>query len=79
MAYFEVAQGQGAIPGFFRHGADAVKRVARRWNEASERRRNAAILRGLDDRTLKDIGLSRTEITSATLHGGSDLGRRFGR
>lgn len=79
MAYFEVAQGQGAVAGWFTHGAETVKRVAKRWNEASERRRNAAILRGLDERTLQDIGLSRSQITSATMHGGSDLGRRFGR
>lgn len=49
------------------------------WSALARRRleaRAAAILQGLDDRALKDIGVHRTEISSILHHGPRDPSRR---
>jgi uncharacterized protein YjiS (DUF1127 family) len=61
-----------ATPGRFsllaaRIGALTVRGLARLWDWHS-RRATVSMLQGLDDRTLKDIGISRGEITSL-VHG----------
>lgn len=55
-------------------GSAVVRGLARLWNWHA-RRATVSILHGLDDRTLKDIGISRSEITSL-VHGGPGNGRR---
>lgn len=55
-------------------GTIIIKAARRLWIWQS-RRATVAILQALDDRTLRDIGISRTEITSL-VYGGAGGGRR---
>jgi len=48
-----------------RYGAS----LAGRWHVAVEQRRSIAALHALSDRSLKDLGLCRSEIPSAAIHG----------
>jgi len=53
--------------------ADAIERGGRRWAVARERRQNELALRGLDDRTLSDIGLARSEISSVVAEAAGEI------
>ncbi|HXU59832.1 MAG TPA: DUF1127 domain-containing protein [Verrucomicrobiae bacterium] len=64
----------GTVPpwGSSRWSAGLFSLPARLWSklvEAQEQRRATAALEALDDRTLKDMGLSRNEIHHAVKHG----------
>jgi uncharacterized protein YjiS (DUF1127 family) len=48
-----------------RYGAS----LAGRWHVAAEQRRSIAALHALSDRSLKDLGLCRSEIASVAIHG----------
>jgi uncharacterized protein YjiS (DUF1127 family) len=68
-------------PAFCNHAAGLLQRLAagarRRWDAYWDRRARRAtvlMLESLDDRTLRDIGLSRSEIRSAVF--GGDVKRR---
>ena len=64
----------GTVPpwGSSRWSAGLFSLPARLWSklmEANEQRRATAALEALDDRTLKDMGLSRNEIHHVVKHG----------
>lgn len=54
-----------------------LARLAHRFMAWRRRRATIATLHGLDDRTLKDIGLLRAEVESAVNTGGKDRRLRF--
>ena len=57
--------------------ARSAGRAFARFAKRMAARRTIAQLRALDDRTLHDIGLHRSEIASRALDVGSDIRRRY--
>ena len=57
---------------------EALHRAHRRWQQLRRTQQTASALRRLDDRVLRDLGLSRSELLSAAaeLHGMARRDRR---
>jgi uncharacterized protein YjiS (DUF1127 family) len=58
-------------PGLLRVAHAAICRIGRAYLDARVRRASARLLQSMDDRMLKDFGLSRGQIHSA-IYGGPD-------
>ena len=61
----------------FGAGLALLRKSARRMAAHRRRRRAQAILAALDDRTLQDIGIARSEISSVILNPGEERLREF--
>ncbi len=55
----------------------AVAAAVVRWDGAIQARRDLEAYSRLSDRTLKDVGISRSEIHSIAHYGGRDSSRRY--
>lgn len=80
MTHFSTFQREGAVTDrlveVLHHAARTVAAAVVRWDGAIQARRNVDEFSRLDERTLRDLGISRSEIGSIVHHGSSDRSRR---
>jgi uncharacterized protein YjiS (DUF1127 family) len=68
----KAAASPGLLEATFEWGAALLHGFARKIADHRRRRRTEAILASLDDRTLQDIGIARSEIGSVVLNPGEE-------
>ena len=81
MTYFSTFQHESAVTDrlleVLHHVTRTVAAAVVRWDGAIQARRDVAAFSRLDDRTFRDLGMSRSEIQSIARHGAGDPSRRY--